>query len=74
MLYKKLEDNSWIVAESEINTPSEVINKDKLVDGWEYYESEPAEYIDWLKSLENSESKSLPFENMECGYYKKYYS
>lgn len=54
MLYKQLEDKSWLVAEKEVLTPKETITKDNQVDGWEWYDDEPKEYTQWVANIENN--------------------
>jgi len=51
MLYKKLEDNSWLIAETEIILPDgTIINETNQIDGWEFSETEPKEYTEWIDS------------------------
>lgn len=51
MLYKKLEDNSWLIAETEIIlSDGTIINEANQIDGWEFSETEPTEYTNWIES------------------------
>ena len=79
-LYKKLEDNNWIVAENEIKSPNYSIliadhqstaDGKEVTDGWKVYENPPAEYTTWIESQSNG---ILQETNRESGYYKTYYS
>ena len=51
MLYKKLEDNSWLRAETEVILPDGTeINEKNQIQGWLFSETEPKEYLIWLDS------------------------
>lgn len=47
MLYKQLEDGSWLVSEKEVFTPKEKINIDNQTDGWKWHEEPHQDYLDW---------------------------
>lgn len=51
MLYKKLNDSSWLKAEREVVLPDgSIINESNQKDGWYYSITEPMEYLIWLES------------------------
>mgnify|MGYP005611103921 FL=1 len=51
MLYKQLEDNSWIRAETEVILPDGTeINEKNQTQGWVFSKTEPKEYLIWLDS------------------------
>lgn len=50
-LYKELEDRSWLIAEKEIILPDgTIINEINQIEGWQFSETEPSEYIEWVES------------------------
>lgn len=57
-LYKKLEDNTWLYAEIEVNSKqyhlvvADYSEDIELNDGWSHYMEAPQEYNEWLKTLE----------------------
>lgn len=59
MLYKKLEDNNWLIAEKEIILPDgTIIDETNQLDGWKFRETEPLEYTSWKES-QNQERENL---------------
>lgn len=51
MLYKQLEDNSWLRAETEVILPDGTeINEKNQIQGWVFSETEPKEYTEWVES------------------------
>lgn len=54
MLYKQLEDRSWLIAEKEVILPDgTVINEKNQIDEWFFSETEPKEYTMWLEESTN---------------------
>lgn len=50
-LYKQLKDGSWLKAEKEVILPNGVeINENNQIEGWEFSDPEPKEYLIWLDS------------------------
>jgi hypothetical protein len=57
MFYKLQNDGTWSRG-NKIYYPSGLVvdfdNKEEVIDGWFYSETEPVEYTDWKASLENN--------------------
>lgn len=64
MYYKNHGQSGWVRGLRVIlpdNTEMNEANHDGWqypVDGWEWHEEEPQEYLDWLKSLEELENEN----------------
>lgn len=51
MLYKKLEDNSWLRAEIDVVLPDGTeINEKNQIQGWVFSDTDPKEYTEWIDS------------------------
>ena len=50
-LYKQLEDNSWIKADTEVYLPDgRIISQENQIEGWVWHDDPPTEYLEWVES------------------------
>ena len=49
--YKKVSDNEWWFAQNSVHTKNYTLNRDgnrESIDGWEWHDKAPKEYLEWL--------------------------
>lgn len=52
-LYKKLEDGSWLKAETEVYLPDgRIVSQENQIEGWVWHDDPPIEYLEWVEFKE----------------------